>query len=302
MSNYSLSSTYYLVLENNECIQKELPEDITIQGTTIELKNKQPIELQIVFNAHEDVTFNIKVKRFSQVDMIMSKNLDKDAKLHINMELEEGAIVHTFTENNSTNKTDVYSKDEVHLSANSSIQVGYAELSDGNFKADYHYYLDGEGAEAKVRMAILSKEKENKEYEVLIKHNSPHTFGQMDNYGVVKDEGRLVIDGIGTITKGQKGSASHQTNKIMVFDPLCRASANPYLYIDEYDVKASHAAGVGKMDEEHLYYLQSRGLTKKQAMQLITYGYLKPVIEVIDNEMIKERFETALSKVGESHD
>lgn len=52
------------------------------------------------------------------------------------------------------------------------------------------------------------------------------------------------------------------------------------------------------MDEEHLYYLQSRGLTKRQAMQLITYGYLMPVVEVVDNKMIKERFELALSKVG----
>ena len=120
----------------------------------------------------------------------------------------------------------------------------------------------------------------------------------MDNYGVAKDEAHLVIDGIGTITNGQNGSASHQTNKIIVFDPKCYASANPFLYIDEYDVQASHAAGVGKMDEEHLYYLQSRGLTKRQAMQLITYGYLMPVVEVVDNQMIKERFELALSKVG----
>ena len=302
MNNYSLNSTYYLVIENNECLNKNLPEDITVQGTTIELKNKKPIELQIVFIANTDMTYDIHFNKFVEADLIITKILDNNANLNVNMKLEEGAIIHTFTENNSTNSNNVYSKDEVHLNANSSIQVGYAELSDGSFKADYQYYLDGEGAEAKVRMAILSKEKENKEYEVLIKHNAPYTYGQMDNYGVVKDEGRLVIDGIGTITKGQKQSASHQTNKIMVFDPKCKASANPYLYIDEYDVKASHAAGVGKMDEEHLYYLQSRGLTKKQAMQLITYGYLKPVIEVIDNEMIKERFETVLSKVGEDHD
>ena len=70
------------------------------------------------------------------------------------------------------------------------------------------------------------------------------------------------------------------------------------MYIDDYDVQASHAAAVGKMDEEHLYYLQSRGLTKKQAMQLITYGYLMPVVEVIDNDMIKKHFEQSLSKVG----
>ena len=189
--------------------------------------------------------------------------------------------------------------ENVYLKENAICQCGYAELSDGSYQGTYHYYLDGEGADAKIRMAVLSKEQEQKHYEVLIQHNQPHTFGQMDNYGVVKDQGKLVIDGIGTITKGQHGSAAHQTNKIMVFDANCIASANPYLYIDEYDVKASHAAGVGKMDEDHLYYLQSRGLSKKQAMHLITYGYLKPVIEVIDNEMLKERFEEALSKVGD---
>lgn len=299
MNNYSVSSKYYLVLNNSECLNKELPEYITIQGTTIELKNKQPVELQMILMADKDISYDINIHRFCEVDLIITKILDNSAHLNINMNLETGAIVHGFSENNSTNVETVYCKDEVHLKENASIQLGYAELSDGNFRAHYHYYLEGEGAEAKVRMAILSKEKEDKEYEILIHHNAPHTSGQMDNYGVVKDEGRLVIDGIGTITKGQKQSQSHQTNKIMVFDPKCRASANPYLYIDEYDVKASHAAGVGRMDEEHLYYLQSRGLSKKQAMQLITYGYLKPVIEVIDNDMIKERFENILSKVGD---
>ena len=178
------------------------------------------------------------------------------------------------------------------------LQLGYSELSDASIEASYTFELDGEGADVRLRMAALSKDKEKKHYKVHIKHNAPHTTGIMDNYGVAKDEAHLVIDGIGTITNGQNGSASHQTNKIIVFDPKCYASANPFLYIDEYDVQASHAAGVGKMDEEHLYYLQSRGLTKRQAMQLITYGYLMPVVEVVDNKMIKERFELALSKVG----
>ena len=114
------------------------------------------------------------------------------------------------------------------------------------------------------------------------------------------DEVAVTIDGIGTITKGQHGSASHQTNKIIVFDPECYASANPYLFIDDFDVKASHAAGVGKMDEEHLYYLESRGLSKTQSMQLITYGYLKPVVEIVENKMLRERFESVLAKVGAS--
>ena len=162
----------------------------------------------------------------------------------------------------------------------------------------YHFKLIGEGANAKVRMAMLSRLQEKKHYKVHIEHLARHTTGIMDNYGVVKDEARLTVDGIGTINKGYSGSIAHQTNKIMVFDEKCQASANPYLYIDEYDVTASHAAAVGKMDEDHLYYLQTRGLSKRQAMQLITYGYLEPVIHVVDNEMLQKRFQEALEKVG----
>ena len=82
----------------------------------------------------------------------------------------------------------------------------------------------------------------------------------------------------------------------MVLDEGCIAKANPYLYIDDYDVKASHAAGVGRMDDDHLYYLQSRGLTKAQAMHLITYGYLLPAIAKMNDQEVATRFEAMLDK------
>lgn len=300
MTNYVLSSSYYLVLKNGECIESHLPDQVTYHDSVLTFENKEPIEIQIVYmleaSQHFDISYQ--VKKFVEVNIIETKLFDNDAYFHKTMAIDEQAIVHIFSENNCINENMVKCLEEVYLKQNALCHCGYSELSDGSYEGIYHYYLDGENAEAKVRMAALSKDTEKKHYEVLIQHNYPHTYGQMDNYGVVKDSGKLVLDGIGTITKGQHGSASHQTNKIMVFDAKCVASANPFLYIDDFDVKASHAAGVGKMDEEHLYYLQSRGLTKKQAMQLITYGYLKPVIEVIENEMLKEHFETVLSKVG----
>ena len=301
MDNYILSSSYSLVLKNGEIIESHLPDHISYQDSVFVFENQEPVEVQIVYILEADIKMNIcfEIKKNVKVNFIETKVLSQGAVLHKDMHIDENAVVHIFSENNCQNQETVECYENVYLKENAICQCGYAELSDGSYQGTYHYYLDGEGADAKIIMAVLSKEQEQKHYEVLIQHNQPHTFGQMDNYGVVKDQGKLVIDGIGTITKGQHGSAAHQTNKIMVFDANCIASANPYLYIDEYDVKASHAAGVGKMDEDHLYYLQSRGLSKKQAMHLITYGYLKPVIEVIDNEMLKERFEEALSKVGD---
>ena len=297
VSRYLLNSSYYIVFENGECIQSQLPDHVYFQDNVLNFENKNPIEIQIVYLLKQDMDISYVVNKHVEVNIIETRIID-NGKLHKSMYINENAKVHIFHENNCDNQTKVQCEDDVYLKQDAICQSGYAELSEGSFEGIYHYYLDGENANAKVRMAVLSKDQEDKRFEVLIKHNSPYTFGQMDNYGVVKDTAKLVIDGIGTITKGQHGASNHQTNKIMVFDAECKASANPYLYIDEFDVKASHAAGVGKMDEEHLYYLQSRGLTKKQAMHLITYGYLKPVIEVVDNELLKSRFEEVLSKVG----
>lgn len=298
MSQYEISFPDYIIFEEGQIKESHLPDHVILQEHALVFKKGSPIQLHVVLSLKNNAQeLRYVFEDQAQVDLIETRILE-NAVLNRTMEVGEDAHVNIFNENNSENKELITFKDQGSVGANSFVQLGYAELSDGCLEAAYHYDLDGEGADVRVRMATLAKEEEKKHYEVLIKHNKPHTTGIMDNYGVTKDKGHLVIDGIGTITKGQHGSASHQTNKIMVFDPECYASANPYLFIDEFDVKASHAAGVGKMDEDHLYYLQSRGLSSRDAMQLITYGYLKPVIEVVDNEMLKERFETVLSKVG----
>ena len=74
----------------------------------------------------------------------------------------------------------------------------------------------------------------------------------------------------------------------MVFDKASNAVAKPILQIDENDIEASHAAIVGKINDEHLFYLTSRGLTDAEAKELITFGYLKPILNGFDEENIKE--------------
>ena len=78
-----------------------------------------------------------------------------------------------------------------------------------------------------------------------------------------------------------------------------KAKVIPLLLIDENDVKASHAQTIGQPDEDQLYYLQSRGLTNRQAMGLLSIGYLLPVLERIrDEDLKKELQQTMESKVG----
>lgn len=125
---------------------------------------------------------------------------------------------------------------------------------------------------------------------VSIEHLSPYSVGRITNHGIVKDQGHLFVDGIGKINQGMISSNSQQSTSIIILSDEAKVTANPYLLIDEFDVYAGHGAAIGKVDEEQLYYLMSRGLSKKDAERLIIFGFLYPIIEMITSEKIKESF------------
>lgn len=148
--------------------------------------------------------------------------------------------------------------------------------------------LNGEEAACAWHLASLASEKDEKEFDVSVYHNAPNTYCKLDNYGVCLGESKLTFSGICKINKGNHGSKAHQNARIMVFDEACRGIAKPILKIDENDIEASHAAVAGKINDDHLFYLTSRGLSEAEAKELITMGYLKPILKGFDDEQVKE--------------
>jgi len=156
--------------------------------------------------------------------------------------------------------------------------------------------LNGEYASSYFRSAVVSNKIAKKLYEIATYNNAIYTSSKMDNYGVCKENSKLEFKGIGTIKKGFKQSSNHQNSKIIVFDELSNASVYPLLYIDEYDVLASHSAAVGKVNDEHMYYLCSRGLSEEQAREFITMGYLLPVLNYFNDVNIKNKAQETLER------
>ena len=187
-----------------------------------------------------------------------------------------------------------------NLGKNSKIVVYFADFSIEKNKLDATINLNKEGATCEWHLASLSSNNDNKDIAVNIYHNHPSTFGRIDNYGVCKDQGKLLFSGVSYILKGCHQSKSHQNAKIVVFDNDCVAKAKPVLKIDENDIEASHAATVGKVSDEHIFYLTSKGLKLEEAKMLITLGYLKPILKGFDESIqgeIDSLIERRLSNV-----
>ena len=133
-----------------------------------------------------------------------------------------------------------------------------------------------------------------------VNSNVPYTYGNIENYSVVLDGGNYKMDATGLIKKGAYKSESHQTSRALTFDENQVSTIIPNLIIDENDVMASHATTVGRIDDNHLVYLQSRGLTLEEVMILISTGYLLPIADFIDNEKLRmdliQKIESMVSK------
>ena len=194
----------------------------------------------------------------------------------ISIEIEEGGYLHlSILADKKINKA----KMMANLDLNSQISVYFADFSEEVNRFEAVINLNKEGATVNWKTASLASKKDKKEIVVSIYHNAPKTYAQVDNYGVTKDESKLLFAGTSHILNGSIKSKTQQNAKIMVFDDKCDAIAKPILKIDENDIEASHAAAVGKISDEHIFYLTSRGVSLEEAKMLITLGYLKPIFK-----------------------
>ena len=180
------------------------------------------------------------------------------------------------------------------IHANATINVAFADLSNGKGTIKANIELLGEGASCNWHLASICGSSSEKTIDVSLSHKAPHTSGIVSNYGIVQGESRLNFLGVSEIQKGAFASSTRQEAKIIVFDEQCQGKAMPILKIDENDVVASHAAVVGKLNEQHLFYLLSRGISLSAARKLLTLGYLKPIEQYFDDETLRAKIDECI--------
>ena len=195
-------------------------------------------------------------------------------------------------ENGGTSKRDyIINKNAVWKAYN-------AELSLENVDMKVYCTLLEEGSKGSFNLSVLSKNKNTKLFDINFIHEASNSISEMKNYGVVQDEASLKFLGIGHVKKHTQATKASQSAKIMVFDSKCKASASPILKIDDNDTNASHGASVGKINDEHLFYLMSRGIDENTAKRLITLGYLNPILPYFfDKEIMKKVEQYILERV-----
>ena len=226
------------------------------------------LDKETIFNVSEKEEHSLALNKVGG-DKVVTINLLDDSILHLSL------LVDSSVEN---------LKLVANLGQNAKLFVHYADFSTDVNKTDVAINLNKENAEVIWKLASLSSKQDKKNIIVSVFHNASSTFAKVDNYGVAKDTSKLLFAGTSHILNGMIKSKTQQNAKIMVFDEGCVATCKPILKIDENDIEASHAAAVGKISDDQIFYLTSRGLTLEESKMIITLGYLKPIFKGFSEE------------------
>jgi len=130
-------------------------------------------------------------------------------------------------------------------------------------------------------------------------HESPFTTSDLEFKGALKGNARSVYSGLIKVGEGAQKTDAYQQNRNLILSRTARADSIPNLEIAANDVRCTHGATISQVEEEHLFYLQARGIPRSEAQKLIVEGFFRPVIDRIPVEEIQGFLEGAIArKVG----
>jgi len=122
----------------------------------------------------------------------------------------------------------------------------------------------------------------------------PNCTSRQNYKGILDGRSRAVFNGRVYVHEGAHQTDAEQSNKNLLLSPEARVDTKPQLEIFNDDVKCSHGATVGQLEEEELFYLLSRGLHTDLARNLLTYGFAEEIVEKIKFDSIRAQLDEAI--------
>ena len=243
----------------------------------------QPIEGIFYQDSESDVPFNkhiliiagkhSKVNYLERLETYGEGAVPATANITVEVIAQAGAQIKFSAIDRLGQNVTAYISRRGKLDNDAMIDWAIGVMNEGNVVADFDSDLYGKGSHADMKVVALSSGKQVQGIDTRVTNYGCNSIGNILQHGVILEKGTLTFNGIGHIIKGAKGADAQQESRVLMLSDQARSDANPILLIDENDVTAGHAASIGQVDPEDMYYLMSRGLDKATAERLVVRGF-----------------------------
>lgn len=226
---------------------------------------------------------------FTYVEKFLTKGDKKNAaNIIVEVVAKAGAQVKFSAVDQLGVNTTAYLNRKGYTYRDATIDWALGSMNGGNVVCDFDTDLVGDGSSSDLKAVGISNGRQTQVIDSNVVNYGNHTNGNIFQHGVILDRGTLTFNGIGHIIKGAKQADAQQESRVLMLSDKARGDANPILLIDEFEVTAGHAASVGRVDPEEMYYLMSRGIEQEEAERLVIRGFLGAVISAIPLKSIRD--------------
>lgn len=197
----------------------------------------------------------------------------------------------------------VYERDEnallvnalyVHQETGSVFKTNTLTLGGGLVRHNLNFLPDAEECETHLNGLYVAQGKAHIDNHTLVDHAKPNCFSNEMFKGIVTDEAKGVFNGKVLVRQDAQKTNAYQSSKSIVLDRNAQIFAKPELEIYADDVKCSHGATTGELDEDALFYLQARGIPKDKARLMLLEAFARDVVDLISIEPLREYLYTKL--------
>lgn len=173
-------------------------------------------------------------------------------------------------------------------------QIMTIMTGDGNIYSDNRTELEGDSSSINVEVAYLGKNSQTIDYNIAVNHWGKDTHSEINAAGALMDSAKKVFRGTIDFKTGSSDSkGSENETVIMLGDDVVNKTV-PLILCSEENVEGSHGATIGELDDDMLFYFESRGIGREEAERIMAYAALKRLIRLSDDKKFAEQAQNAL--------
>jgi Fe-S cluster assembly protein SufD len=208
--------------------------------------------------------------------------------------LGENAQIDLYTDQRETDTAYHLAALNVHLQRHATFRSRVVTLGGKLLRNDIVAVLAGEGAHCALDGCYLVDGDRLVDTHTTIDHATPHCTSHELYKGILDGKARAVFNGRIIVREDAQKTDAKQTNRALLLSDEATINSNPQLEIFADDVKCTHGAAIGQLDEEALFYLQARGLTRRAARDMLIHAYAGEVLEGIAVASLRQQLEREL--------
>lgn len=181
----------------------------------------------------------------------------------------------------------------------SSVSVHTFSFGGKLIRNNLNFYQNGERVESTLKGVTIIGAKQHVDHNTLVHHIEPHCESHQDYKGIFGDSAVGVFNGKVVVEKEAQKTNAFQANNNLLVNDKATINTKPQLEIFADDVKCSHGCTIGQLDDSALFYLQARGIPKKEAKALLMYAFANNVLESVKIPQLKQRINALIAnKLG----